>query len=104
MVLRWWISGLRMGEVTFASNLRTSHIYGAYMRFLGWTLLYSIAMGIVGGAVAIGIVAMTKSGQKSELTEFIAGAIGIVVYVLAMLGYSTIYQATAKFGIWWRGV
>src|SRR6185295_12237631 len=34
MVLRWWISGLRLGGLTIHSQLRTGLIYGAYLRFL----------------------------------------------------------------------
>ena len=41
MVLRWWISGIRFGELTVASHLRTRAVYGAYLRFLGCALLFA---------------------------------------------------------------
>ena len=28
MVLRWWTSGLRFGDVTVTSHLRTAQVYG----------------------------------------------------------------------------
>src|SRR5205807_9658520 len=39
MVLRWWIDGVRFGDVAAAAHLRTSAIYGIYLRFLAYALL-----------------------------------------------------------------
>src|SRR5262249_49378618 len=40
MVLRWWLGGLRFGGLTIGTHLRTSQIYGAYVRFLVYGLLF----------------------------------------------------------------
>ena len=34
MVLRWWLAGLRFGDVTVTTSLRKRQIYGVYVRFL----------------------------------------------------------------------
>ena len=34
-VLRWWVSGLRFGELAVRSRLRTAQVYGVYARFVG---------------------------------------------------------------------
>src|SRR5436853_1336378 len=34
MVLRWWMSGLRFGELSAASRLRTRTVYALYLRFM----------------------------------------------------------------------
>ncbi len=104
ITLRWWASGLRFGEVTITCRLRIAQIYGAYMRFLGYTTLYSLAVAVVIAAVFFGFRAAIAAGPRSELAEFIVGAVSIMIYVVSMLGYSTIYQATAKLQIWIRGV
>ncbi len=36
---RWWISGVRFGEVSFESDLSTDELYGLYWRVIGWFLL-----------------------------------------------------------------
>ncbi len=41
IVLRWWSSGLRFGDVELRSKLRMRDVYGAYARFLGYALAFS---------------------------------------------------------------
>ena len=38
--------------------------------------------------------------EHSKLSEIIATAALLVTYVVAALGYSTIYQATVRLGLW----
>jgi uncharacterized membrane protein YjgN (DUF898 family) len=100
LTVRWWASGLRFGEVTVTSDLRTKQIYGAYLRLL----LYCFAFGIV-GAIMIGIAAgsftaIFKAVGTSQLAEFAGVGLTLVGYVIFMLGYSTIYQVIVKLAIW----
>src|SRR5215211_1232604 len=55
MMLRWWASGLRFGEVGLTSRLRTGGVYGAYARFCGLTLAYSLILGTL-MAMVFGLV------------------------------------------------
>ena len=99
MVLRWWVSGLRFGEVAVTSQLRTAQVYAVYARFVGYAALFTIAAGIV---VAIGTfgLGMITAGFDGMYAEVITTILGIGAYVAFALGYSTIYQATVKFGLW----
>src|SRR6201996_1733627 len=36
---RWWISGLRFGDVSFDSDLPTNGLYGLYWKVIGWFVL-----------------------------------------------------------------
>jgi uncharacterized membrane protein YjgN (DUF898 family) len=36
---RWWISGIRFGEVSFKSDLSGAALYGLYWKVIGWFLL-----------------------------------------------------------------
>jgi uncharacterized membrane protein YjgN (DUF898 family) len=36
---RWWISGIRFGEVSFQSDLSGDALYGLYWKVIGWFLL-----------------------------------------------------------------
>jgi uncharacterized membrane protein YjgN (DUF898 family) len=101
MVLRWWLSGLRLGGVTAASHLRTALIYRAYVRFLLYGLLFAAAVGTVGFLGAGLINALVES---AELAQIVVPVLFLVGYVVIALGYSTIYQGTVKLSLWRLGV
>lgn len=104
MVLRWWVGGLRLGGLTIRSQLRTAPIYGAYLRFLGYGLLFTVAMLVTAGlatAVSVFVVAGLSDGV---LGEAINAFIAVGLYVITMLGFSAIYQATVKLTLWRAGM
>jgi uncharacterized membrane protein YjgN (DUF898 family) len=100
LMLRWWSSGLRFGDIEMRSTLRTTQVYGAYMRFLGYAILFSIVAVVV--AFLIGALA---GGDKSGLGDEIAAtAILLGGYVIAALAFSTIYRATVLLSLWQLGM
>ena len=102
VVLRWWSSGLRFGEIEVRSRLRMRHVYGAYARFVGYAMLFSIAMGIVGAVV---LVAMGGQPRESGCRREIAVTLTLLVgYVITALGFSTIYRATVLLSLWQLGM
>ncbi len=104
VVMRWWIEGLRIGDVAIGSQLSVGTIYYGYVRFVGWSLLFSLVVVIAGVIGAIALVGLGLSFGSKQTTE-IVGTIGAVgLYVIVMLGYSTIYQVTAKLTLWRHAV
>jgi uncharacterized membrane protein YjgN (DUF898 family) len=99
MVLRWWASGLRFGEVAVTSRLRTGRVYGAYARFIGLSMAYSMAVGTVTGMV-FGLVGVTLGSADAQIKEIGNVAVGILSYVIFMLGSSAIYQVTVRLALW----
>jgi len=104
MMLRWWTSGLRFGDMVATSRVRTGQMYGLYLRFVGFSLLFGLAAAIVGLIVGIVVPLPGLDEEKfAELDTFaqIAGVVvGVIGYVVLMLGYSTIYQVTVKLRLW----
>jgi uncharacterized membrane protein YjgN (DUF898 family) len=98
MVLRWWASGLRFGELSTKSHLRTGNVYGAYARFIGLSLAYSLAVGTLMGMV-LGLVGVTL-GSDSENKEIGNAVVGLISYVIFMVGSAAIYQVTLRLAIW----
>src|ERR1700731_246839 len=47
--LRWWISGLRFGEVAVTSRLRIRQVYRVYLRLLLYLFLLGLLASIMGG-------------------------------------------------------
>jgi uncharacterized membrane protein YjgN (DUF898 family) len=104
VVLRWRSSGLRFGTIEMQSRLRMRNVYGAYARFVGYAILFSMAMGIV-AAIVLGMIgaaaSIGKLGTAGEIATTLAALIG---YVIAALGYSTIYRATVLLSLWQLGM
>ena len=104
MTLRWWMSGLRFGELAIGSRLRTAYIYGGYLRFIGYSVLFSIGAMVMAVIVVVVFQFAVLPSVSSEIAETVGVVGGVAFYVAMMLGFSTIYQATAKLALWRRGV
>jgi uncharacterized membrane protein YjgN (DUF898 family) len=100
ITLRWWTSGLRFGAMAAKSRLRIGQMYGLYLRFLGYSLVFAVIIGIVSSLVFGLSFVLFKPLVGTQIAE-IAGVVGAVAsYVVVMLGYSTIYQVTVKLRVW----
>ena len=101
LVLRWWTSGLRFGAFETRSKLRTAQVYGAYMRFLWWALVFSIGLAIASLPALFVIGLVSDRGTGGEIAATLTALAG---YVIAALGYSTIYRATVMLSLWQLGM
>jgi hypothetical protein len=90
---------LRFGEVAVTSRLRTAQVLGVYARFLLCAFLFSLAAAAV---VVPGAIVIPKlTGELDSMTkEIVTTFAGVAAYVAIALGYSAIYQATVKLGLW----
>jgi uncharacterized membrane protein YjgN (DUF898 family) len=104
MTMRWWISGLRFGELSATSRMRTGAVYGLYMRFVGYALLAGLGLGVLTIAVLLVIGGVKSVAGEGRLTEVLTVALPIGTYVIAALAYSAIYQATVKLRLWKLGI
>jgi uncharacterized membrane protein YjgN (DUF898 family) len=100
MVLRWWISGLRFGEVSVISRLRTAQVYRVYVRFILYILLLALAASVIGAVGLFVIGVLLGPGHDSNPAELVATMIFVGLYVVVALGASTIHQVVVTLGIW----
>jgi uncharacterized membrane protein YjgN (DUF898 family) len=101
ITLKWWLAGLRFGEITVSTRLRMRSVYAVYVRFLWHALAFAaVVLMLFGlGALAVGMVG-TASFESSVAAQ-IAASVGVVVlYVATALGFSTIYHVTVRLGLW----
>ena len=99
MVLRWWTSGLRFGEVIVISRLRTAQVFRVYARFLLYAFLFTLAAGVI--VVPGALVLARLTGELDSMPkEIVTTGAGLATYVAIALGYSTIYQATVRLELW----
>jgi uncharacterized membrane protein YjgN (DUF898 family) len=104
LMLRWWSSGLRFGEIEIRSNLRSLQVYGAYLRFLWFAILFCILAGIVGGIGLTAIGMFAGNAPSSAGGEIAATGVLLVGYVFVALGFSTVYRATVLLSLWQLGM
>jgi uncharacterized membrane protein YjgN (DUF898 family) len=100
VLLRWWISGLRFGEVTVTSRLRIRQIYRVYLRFLLYQFVFALIAGTM-GAMSVGtVLSIVRPAHSANLNAIAAGVISLILYVAFMIGTSTIYQVVVAAGMW----
>ncbi|MEJ2624490.1 MAG: DUF898 family protein [Pseudolabrys sp.] len=99
IVLRWWASGLRFGDIELRSKLRMRDVYGAYARFLGYALAFSAIVAIAALPALATIGRLTQAGHGTG-GELAAIAVLLVGYVIVALGFSTAYRATVLLSLW----
>src|SRR4029077_5325820 len=101
--LRWWISGLRFGAVAVTSRLRIGQVYRVYLRLMLYLFLLSLLAGIMGGITVLIRLCIVGLAHSVVLTQVVTGVISILLYVVVMLGSSTIYQVIVAAGLWRLG-
>ena len=108
---RWWVSGIRFGEVRFESDLRTGGLMGLYLAVIGWTTLLIIADVIV-IAVVIWVMmffAGKPGGANSMLVflrqhPYLALHTNIANYLALVLCIGVVMRVYLTHGIWERVV
>ncbi|MGZ6006867.1 MAG: DUF898 family protein [Rhizomicrobium sp.] len=89
---RWWISGIRVGDVSFESSLTDGALIGRYWKVIGWSVLLMIILSAwFGGVFAIALAAVggaESTEQKAilafqKLPTLIALGFGYIVVALA---------------------
>src|SRR5216684_436314 len=104
IMMRWWLGGLRLGGTAVASDLRMRGYYGAYLRYLLYVALFSIAFSIVAAAIGgLGYLALRGEidfARASLLRDGLLAGSGLIAYVIYIVGVSTIYQVAVKMRLW----
>jgi uncharacterized membrane protein YjgN (DUF898 family) len=104
MVLRWWLSGLRFGAIAASSRLRARNLYSVYTHFVGQALVLGLIIGLAAAALLLVIRVVSEAFGLGEATETLATATALVLYVVAALGYSTLYQVGVRLRLWRLGL
>jgi uncharacterized membrane protein YjgN (DUF898 family) len=99
LVMRWWISGIRFGDIALASRLRTRDVYVAYLRFIGWLALFAL-MIVVGIFFALIFIGFLFGGGQSQTSEIVIVVMMVGFYVVSALGAMTLYQQMVILTVW----
>ncbi|WGS23801.1 MULTISPECIES: DUF898 family protein [unclassified Bradyrhizobium] len=83
---RWWLSGIRFGDVRLESTLRRSALIGLYWKVIGWIMLLGVAFSAYLALCTFLVASM--DGSSIEIffkTEAFAKSIPLIVF--AGIGY-----------------
>jgi uncharacterized membrane protein YjgN (DUF898 family) len=83
---RWWLSGIRFGDVRLESTMRRGALIGLYWKVIGWFLLFAVAIG----AYLVGCAALVASMHGMPLEQFLKSPALIQsapLAVMAGIGY-----------------
>jgi uncharacterized membrane protein YjgN (DUF898 family) len=101
IVMRWWLGGLRLGGAAVASDLRIGRFYKAYLLYLAYVMLFSIAFfAAVGLAFGLGYMALSDRYESDAQAEGLVYATLTLAYLVYLLGIHTIYQVVIKLDLW----
>jgi uncharacterized membrane protein YjgN (DUF898 family) len=86
---RWWISGIRFGEVSFESDMSGHALYGLYWKVIGWFLLIFLLFAgyvsaCVGLIVGFGNAANIAAHMQGNIAMMAAIVVGYLAFILAM--------------------
>jgi uncharacterized membrane protein YjgN (DUF898 family) len=97
---RWWLSGVRFGDVRFESSLLAGALVGLYWKVIGWFLLIWVVFGfyLFGCAAliaAIGHLPMNKlfttGNVQGSIPMIVVAVVGYLALILALNVVMRIY-------------
>ncbi len=108
---RWWLSGIRFGEVRFESDLPMTALRGLYWATIGWMLLIGLAAVVVIGLVDAAMSSLV-SGQfgiasiplLARQHPYLFAAANTVTYLVFALWAGVVIRVYLVRGVWERVV
>jgi uncharacterized membrane protein YjgN (DUF898 family) len=87
---RWWLSGIRFGDVYFESSLSRTALIGLYWKVVGWGLLLVILFS----AYIYGVMSLIARASNVPMAKlFLPGQANIPLVVLMAVGYLALILA-----------
>jgi uncharacterized membrane protein YjgN (DUF898 family) len=110
---RWWVSGVRFGEVGFQSDLKMSALIDLYWKVIGWGALFAAIAGTI--ILIVGIAAVFAAGidfsdakqipRMLEQRPYLTGGVLIVaglLYLATILAIGVVTQIYLTRDLWQR--
>ena len=103
---RWWVDGIRFGEVRFESSLRRGALIGLYWKVIGWSLLVFFLLSCwVGGVIGITVALSGIHGTTSQEVTMMAQSAGVLIpigvgYVMAILAFWMVTRIYLMHDVW----
>jgi uncharacterized membrane protein YjgN (DUF898 family) len=104
---RWWLSGLRLGEVTFSSGLGSSALFGLYWKVVGWGLLIMVALTVVIGGLLAAVAATSSGATTGEKFAVASQQLPVLIgmgatYIVMALALGVVLRIYLMHDVWKR--
>jgi uncharacterized membrane protein YjgN (DUF898 family) len=104
---RWWVSGLRIGEVSFESSLKRGALIGLYWKVVGWGFLFLIVLSVIVGSLVAAGAAVSGAAATADkfmlVSQQLPVLIGTVVsYVALALALGAVLRIYLTHDVWKR--
>ena len=100
---RWWLNGIRLGDVQVQSNLEPSALQGLYWKVIGWSMLLSTVFAALLGAAGYTAKEMGAVVVPDAMLQNIPLLIVTIVGYLALaLGISVVTRLYLSRDLWVR--
>ena len=103
---RWWVSGIRFGDVRFESKMTPGALIGLYWKVIGWSWLILLVLIVWVGGV-FGLVYSMAGGQNAAPEAFAMAfqspaVLGLMVfgYILCALAFGVIVRMYLRRDVW----
>jgi uncharacterized membrane protein YjgN (DUF898 family) len=110
-IWRWWISGIRFGDVHFESGLRARSLMGLYWAVIGWAMLLILADVIVISIVStVAILSCAKPAAANAMLlllrdhPYLVIGANIANYLVLALCIGVVVRIYLVRGVWERVV
>jgi uncharacterized membrane protein YjgN (DUF898 family) len=97
---RWWIGGLRFGEVRFESEFKSDQLSGLYWMMIVWAVVLGVGLGFwlaIVGLISYAVTGVWASGDPSTAEMWqspvllIGWAVGYMAYILGFWAVMRVY-------------
>ena len=102
MVLKWWLSGLRFGDIAVATSLRKRQLYGVYLRFVALALLIAVALAALVAIVVLGLgVAIAGLDNLDAMSSQVGiMAASVLFYLVVVMAIWVCWQVAVRLALW----
>ena len=102
---RWWLSGIRFGDVTVESKLEPGAFTGLYWKVIGWYMVLGTGFSIVVGSAAATVARFSPDAAKNPdqiMASIPLLVVTVVGYLALALGLSVVSRLYLTRDLWTR--
>jgi uncharacterized membrane protein YjgN (DUF898 family) len=102
---RWWLSGIRFGDVTVESRLAQNAFHGLYWKVIGWYMVLGTGFSILIGSAVASVIRFSPQAAKNPdqiMTSIPLLVVTVVGYLALALGLGVVVRLYMTRDLWTR--
>jgi uncharacterized membrane protein YjgN (DUF898 family) len=102
---RWWLSGIRFGEVSVESRLEQNAFHGLYWKVIGWYMVLGTGFSILIGSAVTSVIRFSPEAAKNPdqiMTSIPLLVVSVIGYLALALGLGVVVRLYLNRDLWTR--